>query len=431
MIDVLPKSKLIQIAEELDAERANTNLRGLFYGAPIIVKDIFNTDLDLEMAATLGSYVLRDAKHSKEALLIQRVASYKGENAVGGLSAIGSQCQSPYIRGGVIRGDSALGHFNPGGSSTGFAAGVAAGYSPLAIGGEADGSINTPANKAALFALKCTPQKIPSDGIFLITPTFESPGGMAKTVQDLAGLIEILISTTDTPLQLPKQLPTTWSNFTLGSVDPNIWQLPLILLTPDEEYSRQMISSYEAAIEKIKSLGGHVQYPIPLVHPSKLKYKGKSGYLTILLGEIRDSVNRTLEAFTSAPVRSLADIIEFNKDHAELQAGLDQTCHIQAQEDSTSQQVLEEARREMKKKPGKGGIDSVLSELRLDAIMAPMDSPISTVAALAVSKLTSFARVTDRDGASKLPLSKRTALQPLPRCKSSRRGKVARDHACL
>lgn len=34
----------------------------------------------------------------------------RGEKAVGGLSALGGQCQSPYIKGGVIKGDSALGH---------------------------------------------------------------------------------------------------------------------------------------------------------------------------------------------------------------------------------------------------------------------------------------------------------------------------------
>ncbi|KAL9007196.1 MAG: hypothetical protein Q9180_009728, partial [Flavoplaca navasiana] len=262
----------------------------------------------------------------------------RGEKAVGGLSAVGGQCQSPYIKGGVIKGSSALGQSNPGGSSTGSAVGVTAGYSPLALGGEADGSINTPASRAALFALKCTPQTIPSDGIFLISPTFESPGGMAKTVQDLAGLIKVIVSTTDSPLRLPAQLPKTWSNFSLGFVDPKLWQLPSFLLAPDEEYSKQMISSYEAAIDRIKTLGGHIRYPVPLVQPSELQFGGNSGYLTILsllvflmmkeelikstVGEIRDSVNRTLKALPSTPIRSLADIIKFNEDNPDLQAGL-------------------------------------------------------------------------------------------------------------
>lgn len=40
------------------------------------------------------------------------------------------------------------------------------------------------------------------------------------------------------------------------------------------------------------------------------------------MGEIRESVNRTLEALPSTPVRSLADIIKFNDEHPDLQAGL-------------------------------------------------------------------------------------------------------------
>ncbi|KAL8849114.1 MAG: hypothetical protein Q9221_005883 [Calogaya cf. arnoldii] len=337
------------------------------------------------MPTTLGSFASLDAKHSKQALVVQKLVEQgliilgkanmsmtnglsRSEKAVGGLSAIGGQCQSPYIKGGVVKGDLALGQSNPGGSSTGSAVAVAAGYSPLAIGGEADGSINTPASRAALFALKCTPQTIPSDGIFLISPTFESPGGMAKTVEDLAELIRIIVSTTDTPLQLPAKLPTVWSNISLGFVDPKLWQLPPSLLAPDQEYARQMLSSYEAAIDKIKSLGGRVHSPVPLVHPSDLQVEGKSGYLTILLGEIRDSVDRNLEALPSTPVRSLADIIKFNKAHPDLQAGLE---------------TLARAREEMKKRAGEEAIDKILSEFGLDAIIAPTDSPISTVAALA------------------------------------------------
>lgn len=64
---------------------------------------------------------------------------------------------------------------------------------------------------------------------------------MAKTVEDLAGLIKIIVSTTDTPLQLPEKMPTAWSEFTLGFVDPHVWQLPSFLLAPDEEYSTQMV----------------------------------------------------------------------------------------------------------------------------------------------------------------------------------------------
>ena len=37
----------------------------------------------------------------------------------------------------------------------------------------------------------------------------------------------------------------------------------------------------------------------------------------------------------------------------------------------------------MKRRAGEEGIDKIMSEFGVDAIVAPMDSPISTVAALA------------------------------------------------
>ena len=72
---------------------------------------------------------------------------------------------------------------------------------------------------------------------------------MAKTVADLAGPIKIIVSTTDTPLQLPAELPTTWSGITLGFVDPKLWQLPSSLFAPDEGYSRRMVSQFRSYLD--------------------------------------------------------------------------------------------------------------------------------------------------------------------------------------
>lgn len=46
--------------------------------------------------------------------------------------------------------------------------------------------------------------------------------------------------------------------------------------------SQSETSSYEAAIDSIQSLGGHIHYPVPLAHPSDLQLEGESGYITIL-----------------------------------------------------------------------------------------------------------------------------------------------------
>ncbi|KAJ5633528.1 amidase signature enzyme [Penicillium herquei] len=364
MISIVPREQLFQIAEGLDRERQAGQLRGPLHGIPIVLKDIINTDPDFELPTTAGSFALKGAENAGNALLVEKLIEsglivlgktnlsvrqelqyltarreadhdtskviegirclqvikraqsrenthiIRGEKCICGLSAIGGQVQS-----------------NPGGSSSGSAVAVAAGYAPLSIGGEADGSIGIPASRSSLFALKCTPQTISGEGILLIAPTFESIGGMAKTTADLAALIAII-------------LEATWDSLTVGFVDPTKWQLPKELLTSDEDYTLQVVGTqmdkyltedlltmkqktmYEGAIEKIRSAGGDVHYPVPLVHPSTLQFQGQPGYLMILLSEVRDSVNSYLSTLTSSPMKSLEDIIRFNKEHPEIQAGI-------------------------------------------------------------------------------------------------------------
>lgn len=100
----------------------------------------------------------------------------------------------------------------------------------------------------------------------------------------------------------------------------------------------------------------------------------------------------------------------------------------------------------MKRRAGEEGIDKILSEFGVDAIVAPMDSPIFTVAALAGKLLdgrlvrkqikadgrTEFSyRLSLSDCAPGLPFAKRAAFWPMPRCQSTRRGKTFGDHECL
>ncbi len=135
---------------------------------------------------------------------------------------------------------------NPGGSSTGSAVGVAAGYSPVSIGGEADGSIQTPASRSALFSLKFTAQTILTEGMLLVTPTFETPGGMAKTVKDLVALAQVISKAAKKPQNMTIDLGKKWSDFKVGFVDPALWRLPSHLLTMTERYCRQVVSANSA-----------------------------------------------------------------------------------------------------------------------------------------------------------------------------------------
>lgn len=60
---------------------------------------------------------------------------------------------------------------------------VASGFSTLAVGTDTIGSLITPANRAALYALKPTVGQVPMDGIFNLSKTFDAVGGMVRNLK--------------------------------------------------------------------------------------------------------------------------------------------------------------------------------------------------------------------------------------------------------
>ncbi|KAF2108353.1 amidase signature domain-containing protein [Lophiotrema nucula] len=399
LVSMAPRDKLLEIASELDNERQSGHVRGPFHGLPIVIKDIINAHPDLKLPTTQGSAALLGAEYTKGSVLVSKLreagfiiigkgnisefGASKGEKSTGGLSYLGGQSRSAYVPGGSQPDDEPFARTNPGGSSTGSALAVAAGYAPVSIGGEAYGSITTPASRSALYSIECTPRTINSEGIFLIVPTFESIGGIAKSVPDLTHLTKVILSAASEPRELRMDLPQAWDNMKLGFVEPGKWKLPDKLFASDPAYLRQIRSAYEAAIDEIQSMHADVQYPVSVPHPSEIKYKGDDGKIKIFLAEMRNSMNEYLATLEQSQVRSLEDIIEFNKNHPELQAGLDQLNLIQAHNDTTTPEELDDARKVVLKSARDEGLIKILDDLGLHAIAAPTDSPISTLAALA------------------------------------------------
>jgi amidase len=79
-----------------------------------------------------------------------------------------------------------------GGSSSGSAALVAAGAVDMAIGGDQGGSIRIPSCWCGIYGLKPTYGLVPYTGIFPIELTLDHTGPMARTVADVALLLEVI-----------------------------------------------------------------------------------------------------------------------------------------------------------------------------------------------------------------------------------------------
>lgn len=266
-----PRELALGRARQLDEERAAGHVRGPLHGIPIIIKDAYATHPDLGMPTTAGCFALLGSKPRKNAVVIDRLidagmvvlgktsmtefSNYKDTSVYPGWTPIGGQTQSGYVVEGTKKGDWKLSVRSPGGSSTGVAVGISAGFSPLGIGTETDGSLNTPASRAALFALKVSIGSSSSEGVISISSTFDSLVGMGKTVKDVALLTDVLLNEdaqAGFPGGLVKFLTDSWKGIRVGVVGASLWQLPPQLLVPDEEYKVQMKSALDGAAEKMK-----------------------------------------------------------------------------------------------------------------------------------------------------------------------------------
>lgn len=123
-----------------------------------------------------------------------------------------------------------LGHFSPGGSSVGSAVAVSAGYAPISISTEADGSTTLPGSRAALYALKMTNQTISLDGFFAISTTYASPGCMAKTATDLVEVTRVMLEASNakdkTHVPSEEELKKGWEGITLGFANHDYAPIP-------------------------------------------------------------------------------------------------------------------------------------------------------------------------------------------------------------
>ena len=135
---------------------------------------------------------------------------------------------------------------NPCGSSTGSAVGVSAGFSPLSLGTETEGSLVQPATRAALYTIKPTVGSVDMDGVWAVSNKLDVIGAMTKSVDDLANVMGIIL-TADARQNLPREgfssfLTKRFDDLRIGFLSPTEWHFPPDKCRPVDSATRQMVS---------------------------------------------------------------------------------------------------------------------------------------------------------------------------------------------
>ena len=195
-------------ADSLDRERAQGRVRGPLHGIPVALKDNIHTT---GMPTTGGAMAFRGlvppyeatlTRNLKDAgaIIIAKTVLTELANWVAGsptpmpanYSAIGGYGMNPYDprpdpRPGTNDGRPVL---FTGGSSSGI--GTAASFWAANVGTETSGSILSPSNQNMLVGIKPTVGRISRYGVIPITADQDTPGPMARTVEDAAILLGAL-----------------------------------------------------------------------------------------------------------------------------------------------------------------------------------------------------------------------------------------------
>lgn len=176
-------------AQESDIRRQHGDDTGRLAGIPVLIKD----NIEVKgWPTSAGSVVLREVIATQDAPLVQTLrnegAILIGKTAMHELAAgiTGASSLSGFTHNAWVEG------LSPGGSSSGSAVAVAAGYVPLAIGTDTAGSVRIPAAFNGLPGLRMTRGALNTQGIVPLSPTQDIPGPLARSAHDLRLAAEIL-----------------------------------------------------------------------------------------------------------------------------------------------------------------------------------------------------------------------------------------------
>ena len=293
----------IEIAQRLDAERRRGQVRSPLHGIPLLVKDNYET---LDMPTTAGSKAFAGFNPGRDA---EMVANLRRAGAVilakttmhefaYGITTVGSAfgtARNPY--------DPTR---NPGGSSGGTGAGVAADFAVAGLGSDTCGSIRIPASHNALVGLRVSQGRLSAEGIVPLSSTQDVGGPLTKSVGDMALMMDVLLD---------------GENFSASLAAPENARIGVLkdwwMLDPKDA---EVAHALEASLGQLRDAGWTlVSLPSPAVNEAL--DRPVDGFL-VLIEDFYNDLNRYLAANPELKIRNLEDLVSKGLHHPNIDGSL-------------------------------------------------------------------------------------------------------------
>ncbi len=370
--------KALEEAKALDAATAQGLSKGPLHGVPVLLKD--NIDA-VGMPTTAGSLALAQNMTGRDSPLVARLraagavilgktnlsewANFRSNSSTSGWSGVGGQTKNPHV---LDR--------NPCGSSSGSGAAVAAGLAAFAIGTETDGSIVCPSAANGIVGIKPTVGLVPRTYIVPISATQDTAGPMALTVAD-AALVLSVIAGSDPSDPATRDADAHKQDYA-KALDANALQGKRIGVARFMAgYHGPTDAAFDQALAELKEAGAEL---VEIKEAPKGRGDMGAAEFTVLLAEFKAGVDAYL---ASAPpevkARTLDDLIAFNAaTPAELEFFNQDVFEEASKAPALTDKKFLEAKATAARLAGKEGIDRMLADNNVIAIVAPTGGPAWT-----------------------------------------------------
>ena len=343
--------------------------RGPLFGMPILIKD--NIETAGPLPTTAGSLALANNVTGRDAPLVARLraagavimgkanlsewANIRSSDSISGWSAVGGQVRNPYAL-----------NRNPCGSSSGSAVAVAAGMVPAAIGTETDGSITCPAAINGIVGFKPTVGFVSRTHVVPISHSQDTPGPMTLTVRD-AALVMNAIAGTDPADSATAEADRRRTDFTAGLSPDALRGVRIGVMRFSGAPGTD--AAFEEALGVLRAQGATL---VDIAEFGGDRGAISRNELVVLLAELRADMNTYLATLpATVRTRTLADVIAFNRAHADREMPLfDQDLFEQAEATSLDE-AYRTARETSLRLAGPEGIDRLLRDNNVVALVSP------------------------------------------------------------
>jgi amidase len=356
-------------AARIDAAR----ITGPLAGQPVLIKD--NIESIGPLPTTAGSLALANNVTNRDAPLVARLraagavivgktnlsewANIRSNNSISGWSAVGGQTRNAW----------ALDR-NGCGSSTGSGVAVAAGLVRFAIGTETDGSVTCPAAINGIVGMKPTVGLVSRTHVIPISHSQDTPGPMTPTVREAAQLLTA-IAGSDPADEATAEADRRKIDYAARLDAGSLKGKRIGVMRFATGFGTD--TAFETALGILRERGA------TLVEIKKFDDAGiGANEFTVLLTEFKADLNSYLKGSPAPiPVRSLADVIAFNNAHMKQEMPLfgQETFERAEKTKGLDDPAYKKARRTSFRAAGPNGIDRLLRQHRVVALVGPTMPP--------------------------------------------------------